>query len=181
MQLPLHLKAGGRPVPALAVLCKLLAPAILTASLWSKLWLGGVASVLLCLTSLVLLLFAPRLLEGFGKRINWARNVGFGEKIWLNRLQVPVPKDINYRLTVLYLVFWTGVLVALWGGVATLPVLSASGLLVAYTAQVVCFRKLIQLYVLMKDKIPLYRFWATTAENDNAVNVKSSSSAKKSA
>ncbi|ASP32560.1 hypothetical protein CHH27_04310 [Labrenzia sp. VG12] len=183
MQVPIHLKTGtgGRPVSAIAVFCKLLAPAVLTASLWSKLWLGGVAAGLLCLFALVLLVFGPRLLEGTGNRLNWARHVGFGEKIWLNRLFVPVPKDLNYRLTVLYLVFWTGVLVALWGGVATLPVLSISGLAVAYTAQIVCFGKLIHLYGLMKDKHPLYRFWAATAGNDNDSRAKQADPARRSA
>lgn len=183
MQLPIHLKTGtsGRPVSAFAVLCKLLAPAVLTASLWSKLWLGGVAAALLCLFALVLLVFGPRLLEGAGNRFNWARHVGFGEKIWLNRLFVPVPKDLNYRLTVLYIVFWTGVLVALWGGVATLPVLSISGLVVAYTAQAVCFRKLIHLYRLMKDKHPLYRFWTATAGNDNKAASKRAGPARNTA
>jgi len=173
LQVPHHLKTHvhGRPASALAVVLKALAPALLTACLWSKLWLGAVAATLLCLAALVLVVFAPKLIERAGNRITWARLVGFGEKIWLNRLVVPVPKDLNYRLTMLYLVFWTGALVALWGGIATLPILSATGLIVAYSAQAMCFRKLIYLYEIMKDKNPLYRFWAATAVNDNVAGL----------
>ena len=171
LQAPSQLKAGagGQPASALAIVLKLLAPALLTACLWSKLWLGAVAATLLCFAALLLLVFLPRVFDGAGKRITWARNVGFGEKIWLNRLFVPVPKDLNYRLTVLYLVFWTGGLVALWGGIATMPILSITGLLVAYSAQAICFKKLHYLYTVMKDKHPLYRFWAAHAGNDNDV------------
>ena len=171
IQVPLYQKTGvgSRPAPAIAILLKALAPAVLTLCLWSKLWLGVVAATLLCVAALIAVVFGPRLFERAGDRITWARQVGFGEKIWLNRLVVPVPKDLSYRLTMLYLVFWSGAIVALWGGVSTLPILSVTGLLVAYSTQMVCFKKLIHLYRIMKDKYPLYRFWAATAGNDNEV------------
>lgn len=169
MQTPILLKIGraGRPASTMAVLLKVITPALLTACLWSKVWLGGTVAALLCLAAVILLVSRPRILPLAGLRIAWAQQVGFGEKIWLNRLLVPVPQGLNYRLTTLYMVFWAGVLVALSGAFLTLPLLSATGLAVAYSAQWSCFGKMIHLYRIMKDKYPLYRFWAATPGNDN--------------
>jgi len=168
-QMPSLLKAArsGKPASAVAILCKLLAPVLLTACLWSKIWLGTAGAISLCLGALVLMVLAPKVLATPFEHITWARQVGFGEKVWLNRIFIPVPQNLNYRLTTLYLVFWSGTLVALWGAFASLPILSATGLAVAYSAQVTCFGKLIQLYRVMRDKYPLYRFWAASPVNDN--------------
>lgn len=157
----------GKPASAVAVLFKILAPALLTACLWSKIWLGTAGASVLGLGALVFLVFVPKFFEQPFSRLEWARSVGFGEKIWLNRIFVPVPQALSFRLTTLYLVFWAGVLVALWGAFASLPLLSATGLAVAYSAQFTCFGKLIHLYKVMRDRYPLYRFWAAAPVNDN--------------
>ena len=106
------------------------------------------------------------------RKIGWANQVGFGEKIWLNRLLLPVPPGINYRLTTLYVVFWLGVLVAALGSLSAMPILSVTGLAVAYAAQLVWFGKLIELYRIMKDRNPLYRFWTAVPANDNLREVR---------
>ncbi|POF29210.1 DUF6653 family protein [Roseibium marinum] len=146
---------------------KLAAPALLTGALWSHLWLGHTGAVLLAIVSALVLLLIPKLSIVSPHRNGWSRLVGFGERIWLNRLLVPVPQGLNRRLTTLYLVFWTGTLVAVLGGLTASPLLSTTGLFVAYCAQITTFQKLVQLYRVMKDRDPLYRSWTLTAENDN--------------
>ncbi|PVB63541.1 hypothetical protein DCO57_01740 [Labrenzia sp. 011] len=146
---------------------KLAAPVLLTAALWSHLWLGHTGAVLLAIASALALLLIPKPSMVSPRRNGWARLVGFGERIWLNRLLVPVPQGLNRRLTTLYLVFWTGALVAGLGGLTASPILTATGLLVAYCAQITGFQKLVQLYRTMKDSDPLYRSWTLMAVNDN--------------
>jgi hypothetical protein len=178
----LQITQTGKPASATAVLAKVLAPAALSLGLWSKVWFGGPFAALVCLIAVILLVLAPKFLGTNFVRFSWARQVGYGEKIWLNRMVIPVPQGLNYRLTTLYLVFWSGVLVALWGGLATLPLLSATGLAVAYSAQFACFVKLIHLYQVMKDKYPLYRFWSKAPVNDNsAADTRPTQTNKKSA
>lgn len=171
-QMPILMKSlrTGRPATAATVFSKILAPALLTACLWSKIWIGPAAAIALCAAVLVLLVFAPKRFSTTVRGFDWARQVGYGEKIWLNRIFVPVPQALNYRLTTLYLVFWAGMLVALWGAIASLPLLSGTGLAVAYSAQASCFRKLIHLYTVMRDQYPLYRFWAASPVNDNSAH-----------
>jgi hypothetical protein len=159
--------ADGKPPSAAVVLAKLLAPAVLTVCLWSHVWLGVWAAMFACLSSVVVLAFAPRLLGTISGKVTWARDAGFGERIWLNRLLIPVPPDSSRLLTVLYLVGWTGTIVALWGAISALPVLSLSGLAVAYSAQFTCIAELVKLYRVMRDRHPLYRFWTSSPGNDN--------------
>lgn len=157
----------GRPATPAATYVKIVAPGLLTATLWTHLWLGLTGSVVLAIASAFLLLSIPRLPLRSRRRDGLAMLVGYGERIWLSRLIIPIPSGISHRLTVLYLVFWTGCLTAVLGALTTLPILSATGLLVAYCAQAVSFRNLIQLYRMMRDKDPLYRFWTASAANDN--------------
>lgn len=166
---PVALKNGtaSSPTAASTILAKLLAPGVLTACLWTRSWFGMTEVVLLTLGVCMLLLFGPQIFSKAANRVTWARLAGYGERIWLNRLLIPVPQDLNHRLTILYIVFWLGALVAIWGAFAKLPILSVSGLVVAYSAQAVCLGKLIRLYAIMRERHPLYRFWSVLPVNDN--------------
>ncbi|GAB4576504.1 MAG: hypothetical protein Tsb0019_00150 [Roseibium sp.] len=135
--------------------------------MWSRIWVGVPAATLLTLSTVILLVLAPRFLATLATNVTWARTAGFGERVWLNRLLVPVPPVRGQRLTVLYLVGWTGTVVALWGAVSMQPVLSLSGLAVAYSAQITCITELSSLYRFMQDRHPLYRFWKSFPANDN--------------
>lgn len=146
---------------------KLAAPVLVTGALWAQLWIGHAGAVLLTIVVAVVLLLIPRPSIVSSHRRSWTKLVVFGERIWLNRLLVAVPQGLNHRLTTLYLVFWTGTLVAVLGGFTASPILTSTGLLVAYCAQITTFQKLVQLYRVMKDRDPLYRSWSLTAENDN--------------
>jgi len=158
---------SGAPASAAVVLAKVIAPGALTAIIWSRIWLGTSAATLATVVTVILLILAPRLFRALANRVVWARDTGFGERVWLNRLLVPVPADRSQRLTVLYLVSWTGTLVAVWGALAGLPVLSLSGLAVAYSAQLTCIVELVTLFRFMQVRHPLYRFWTSSPGNDN--------------
>lgn len=162
--------ASGKPAPALSTVMKIVAPGLLTAALWTQVWLGIWGALLVAIGVLACVITLPSLVGETGKTTAWAKQVSFGEKVWLNRLFLPVPATDSARLTTLYLVFWMGGLIALLGGFLMSPILSLTGLLVAHAAQFVSFVKLVQLYRTMKDKTPLYRFWTAVPQNDNLPN-----------
>ncbi|MES0882336.1 DUF6653 family protein [Roseibium sp. SCP14] len=159
-------RAAG-PVGSVSTYAKIFAPALLSAAIWAKLVVGGVFSMILLASVLLFLFKLPSIFSGRNQKDNWAQRASFGERIWLNRILIPIPADVNQRITILYLVFWTGTLIAILGAVSSSLLLSATGLLVAYAAQGVCLGKLIGLYNEMKEKTPLYRFWAVRPVNDN--------------
>ncbi|WP_298965228.1 DUF6653 family protein [uncultured Roseibium sp.] len=171
VQPTLQLRAHGamaRPASAMVTYIKIVAPCALTAALWTHVWLGSFGSILIAVAVMAGFLALSRLFIAAGKRSGWARRVSFGERVWLNRMVVPIPQNLNFRITTLYLVFWTGTLVAMTGGFTASLLLALSGLTVAYATQFVCFRKLIHLHSIMQDKTALYRFWSIEAVNDNS-------------
>lgn len=164
-----NLSSGGRmPAGALSTYTKIIAPALLTATLWSHVSLGMMTAIVATSLAIVCLILLQRIPAKRNGKCGWAKSVGLGERIWLNRLSVPIPSQLGARITTLYVVFWLGSLIALLGGATASPVLAATSLAVAYCTQFVCFHKLIQLFRQMKDKAPLYRFWLATPGNDNA-------------
>lgn len=167
----LQLRAHGamaKPASAIVTYIKIIAPSALTAALWTHVWLGSFGSIMMAVAVMGAFLVLSRLFFAVGKNSGWARRVAFGERIWLNRMVVPIPQNLNFRITTLYLVFWTGTLVAITGGFTASLLLALSGLTVAYATQFVCFRKLIHLHSIMQDKAALYRFWSIEAVNDNS-------------
>lgn len=158
---------AGMPAGALSAYAKLAAPVLATAALWLHVWLGLAVAVAVAFLVAAATLVLQRLPVFAREADSWARAVSFGERVWLNRQQIPVPARTSSRITALYLVFWFGTIVALIGGGTASHLLTVSGLLVAYCAQVVCFQNLIQLYERMKGVTPLYRFWSSLPGNDN--------------
>jgi len=164
----LHLRSGSSaPASPLTVLAKTAAPALLTAILWLQGWIGTTASITVAILALAALIALPRLQAASSGQENWAAKICFGERIFLNRLLIPIPSTLGARITTLYLVFWAGLIIALMGGVSASVLLSVTGLVVAYSAQLVYFQKLIELFRQMNDKVPLYRFWSSVPGNDN--------------
>ncbi|MEO1112082.1 MAG: DUF6653 family protein [Pseudomonadota bacterium] len=164
----LRTTGSGKPASARATYAKILAPALLSLAIWSHIWIGTYAAF--ALTALVLagLLFLQRRRMVAPRKPSWATAVGFGERIWLNRLHTPIPDKLSARITTLYLVYWLGAVIAYTGGITTSLVLTGTGLAVAYSAQLVCFQKLAALFDQMKDKSPLYQFWSSASDNDNS-------------
>lgn len=163
----LTLGRSGRPAGPLAVALKIVSPELLCALLWSHVWLGSALSISLAASAAALLLVVQRLSLTGGAGDTWPRHVGYGERIWLNRLILPVPRELGQRITVLYMVFWTGAAVALYGSASASIVLTLTGLAVAHSAQFACFRSLVALYRAMRKNAPLYRFWTICPGNDN--------------
>ncbi|WP_299471080.1 DUF6653 family protein [uncultured Roseibium sp.] len=169
----LHLHPVGRsPNGALATYLKIVAPGLLAAALWSHIWWGLLTAALLTIGLSIGLVALQRLRIGNYGSLSWARTIGFGERIWLNRIFVPVPEQLGARITTLYVVFWLGAAIALLGGATASGLLTASGLVVAFCAQLVCFRNLVELFHQMKSKTPLYHFWSTAPVNDNTKPVR---------
>ncbi len=163
----LQKSAGVKPASTRATYAKILTPALLTLSIWSHIWVGTTAALALTVLTMAGLLFLQRQRMMSSTKPTWANAVGFGERIWLNRLHTPIPDKLSARITTLYLVYWLGAVIAYSGGIMTSLLLTSTGLAVAYSAQFVCFQKLALLFRQMKDTSPLYRFWSTAPDNDN--------------
>lgn len=161
-------KLGTRkPAPAAVTAVKIGLPALTCALLWTQVWIGILPSIALALVvgagALTLASKAPQ----FGTPASFLRRVSFGETIWLNRLVHPVASSRNHQIAVLYGTYLAGFAAAMAGSLWSLALLTGTGLLIAYTAQVVYFQKVATLYEVMKTDVPQYRFWTAVPDNDN--------------
>ncbi|MBN2069009.1 MAG: hypothetical protein JW739_05165 [Opitutales bacterium] len=78
----------------------LLSLPILTLSIWSRAWIGFYAIVAIGL-SLFWLWINPRLFPVPKNTNNWASQGVLGERLWINRKKVPVPREHVYAGTAL--------------------------------------------------------------------------------
>jgi Family of unknown function (DUF6653) len=131
---------------------------LLCLAVWSRAWLGPGAWLPVALV-LVWTWFNPRLFAPPRYTRHWASRVTFGERVYLNRAQVPVPA--HYRR-------WTIGLGALAGlGLVPMavglwrydPGLTVAGLVLSMGAKAWLCDRMAFLYDEMIDKDPVCRGW----------------------
>lgn len=152
---------------AATVMTRLIAGPVLVLAIWSRVWLSPPLVLLACVAAVVLLWVPARLLPNLKGRFLWADRAAYGERIWINRLAIPVPLEENHTAMVLSLTSTVGFLVALIGAFFADPWLCGSGLLVGTATKLVYLHRMTRLYALMRHKHALYRFWTINPINDN--------------
>jgi hypothetical protein len=140
-------------------------PALILAA-WSRVWIGWWAFVPATI-ALMWTWFNPRL---FGKPTSldsWASRCVLGERIWVKRDEVPVPKHHRLVPNVLNVVSGTGMLFVIWG-VAQLSVWpTLFGAMLVYAGKLWFLDRMVWLYEDMKDATPKYKAWRSHAVADS--------------
>lgn len=165
--LGMNAKVWQRHASPLSVYSRMATLPVLILAIWSHAWFGTGFSVAATVGIMIWLWLNPRLFPPPRNTNNWASKAVFGERIWLNRLSVPIPPEDANRAMLLSLVSGVGFLAALSGAFLTNPVLAISGIVVTYAGKLSFLNNMASLYDRMRDSHPLYRFWSVSAENDN--------------
>jgi len=131
---------------------------LLFLAVWSRTWfgwgaLGGVAIALLW--------------NGFNARIfpvpastdNWVSKSVLGERVWINRSQVPVPAHHHIAPTLLTLISTAGFVLACWGLYTFDLNLTGWGTVLVYAGKIWFLDRMVWLYHDMKEANPTYRSW----------------------
>lgn len=130
---------------------------------WSHIWLGP--WVLLPLAFMILWLWLnPRLFAPPARTDTWNAKATFGERIWLNRKNMPIPEHHVRVLHVLSAASALGFVLALAGAVQNNLLLTVSGGLVAWFGKMWFCDRMVWLYDDMKDKHPPYAAWLRTGK-----------------
>ncbi|MHC5653821.1 DUF6653 family protein [Stappia sp. ICDLI1TA098] len=136
-------------------------------ALWSHAWLGWPAALGLLALVAVWLWINPRLFPPPRRFDTWHARATFGERVWLNRLVVPIPAGDNRRAMALSLVTGVGFFLGVWGALSTnLPALVA-GTVLTYAGKMAFLAVMAKLYDRMRDAHPVYRSWSVVPDNDN--------------
>jgi len=131
---------------------------LLLLALWSHVWLGwwalGPIALVLVWTWLNPRLFpAPRSID------HWAAKATFGERVWLNRANVPIPSHHAKAANILSAVAAIGVLAGVAGALLNNLAMTLAGGIAGWFAKMWFCDRMVWLYEDMKDVKPEYRFW----------------------
>ena len=131
---------------------------ILIIAFWSRLWLGWWAAVPVVLALLWTwanphLFPAPRSLD------HWTSKCVLGERVWLNRDEVPVPVYHQRVPNILSAVGGTGMLFVIWGVFVFDPWLVLFGTVVVYLGKLWFLDRMVWLWHDMKNATDEYRSW----------------------
>jgi len=133
----------------------------LLAAIWSHTLLGWWAIIPLG----VIVIWAwlnPRLFSPPPTTDNWASKATFGERIWLNRQQVPIPRHHATMAQLLTIVAAVGFASAVGGAWYNEPVTTIAGGCVSFLAKLWFCDRMVWLFEDMKDVEPRYRSWLRT-------------------
>lgn len=131
---------------------------LLFLAIWSRVWLGG-WSLALIAAALLWNWYNARLFSTPQSTHNWASKSVLGERVWINRQQVPVPTHHRVFPLLLTGLSTLGAAVASYGlWILSLP-LTLLGLLLIYIGKLWFLDRMVWLYEDMKTATPEYASW----------------------
>ena len=131
---------------------------ILFLSIWSRVWIAG-WSLLPIFLSLAWIWINPREFKKPHSTDNWASKAVLGERVWLNREEVPVPEHHQSVFNVLNIISGVGVLMCAWGLITLSVWATAFGTFAVLISKSWFLDRMVWLYDEMKDADPTYRSW----------------------
>lgn len=127
-------------------------------AVWSHTWLGWWAALPIGLV-VAWLWINPRLFAPPEHTDTWASKATFGERVWLNRGQVPIPPHHARAATLLSGLAGLTFIVAIAGAAANNLALTVGAGSLSWLAKMWFVDRMVWLYEDMKDQQPEYRSW----------------------
>ncbi len=131
---------------------------LLILAIWSRVWLGWL-SLLPIAISLVWMWLNPRLFSKPQTTNNWISKGVLGERVWLNRHSIPVPKHHQRVPNILIIVSALGIPFLILGLVNLEIYPTLMGVILVYLGKLWFIDRMVWLYEDMKDDNSLYRSW----------------------
>jgi hypothetical protein len=131
---------------------------LLALAIWSRAWIGWWA----VLPSALCILWGwvnPRIFSKPRSTKKWASKIVLGERIWLNRDAVPVPKHHRLAPKILTGLSLAGLPFFAWGIIALDVWPTVFGLTVVSIGKFWFMDRMVWIYEEMKDADPVYRSW----------------------
>lgn len=134
---------------------------------WSHVWIGpwGAGAAI---SAIALWLWVnPRILPLPSRPDTWQAKATFGERVWLNRFQIPIPANHVKIALGLSALASAGFLTGLYGALTNSLWLTLVGGALTYGGKLLFLDRMVRLYHDMKDKDPIYGSWLRIPSNDN--------------
>ena len=131
---------------------------LIVLAVWSRVWLGWWSIPFIAL-SILWTWLNPRIFRQPKTTNHWASKGVFGERVWLNRKNVPVPEHHRNFPNILSVVSAVATLFVVWGGIMLDLWPTIFGIVVAILSKYWFLDRMVWLYEDMKDADPEYQSW----------------------
>ncbi len=135
-------------------------------AIWSREWVGYWYFLFLFL-ALLWTWLNPRIFNEPHDFDNWPAKVTFGECVWLNRGQVPIPQHHQRMAMLLTLLMILPLFILSYGLYALQIWPTLMGLFLLITFKIWFCDRMVWLYEEMKEKNAIYKSWLQKPNNDN--------------
>jgi len=125
---------------------------------WSRVWLGWGALVLVAIALFWMWLNA-RIFPVPKSTHNWVSKGVFGERVWINRQQVPIPSHHRHVPQFLTVFSAIGMVMAIWGLYTLELTITIMETVLIYIGKLWFFDRMVWLYEDMKTATPDYHSW----------------------
>lgn len=131
---------------------------LLILAFWSRDWLGW-GSLIPIATAFLWTWLNPRLFSPPKSMDSWAAKGVLGERVWLNRDNMPVPEHHRKVPNILSATSAVGAVFVVWGVVVLAVWPTVFGAVVVTLSKLWFVDRMVWLYEEMKDTTPEYRSW----------------------
>ncbi len=130
---------------------------VIVLAFWSRVWIGWWSAIPAAL-SLAWMFLNPVFFARPKSTDNWASKSVLGERVWMNRKEIPVPKRHHRLPEILNLVSSVGMILAIYAIVALDIWPAITGVALAYLGKSWYLDRMVWLFEDMKDR-PEYGKW----------------------
>lgn len=130
---------------------------VIVLAFWSRIWIGWWCAIPAAL-SLAWMFFNPVFFPKPKSTKNWASRAVFGERVWMNRKEKPVPARHNILPGILNLVSSVGMVLSIWAIVVLNVWGAVLGVALAYLGKSWYLDRMVWIYEDMKAD-PEYSGW----------------------
>lgn len=131
---------------------------LLTVSIWSRVWIGWWAVLPVALL-MIWIRINPHIFRKPKSTDNWSSKAVLGERVWLKRATVPIPKHHDRASRLLSYLPMVGLGPYVHGLIIQSPGETAVGLVLIVIGKLWFLDRMVWLYGDMKDEQPHYAEW----------------------
>ena len=141
---------------------------LLLVAIWSHTWIGMTGAIVSVVLVGLWAWLNPRLFTPPSRTDTWPARATFGERVWLNRQRVAIPRHHAVAAHLLSGITATGAVIAIWGAATSALWPALLGTAVTMLGKFWFLDRMVWLYLDMKNADPIYRSWERAPVNDNA-------------
>jgi len=130
----------------------------LALSVWSRVWIGWWA-VIPFVAALIWVYINPRIFSKPSTTKSWTSRAVLGERVWLNRKEVPVPQHHYKIINFLTAVSSIGAIICVYGLIVLSLWPTVFGIVLVFLGKTWFLDRMVWMYEEMKNDNPEYQSW----------------------